>query len=127
MWIEAFGQYRKLKNSIHWTLGHVIELITKNYGYSLAERSKNSLEATIKTYRYITNNLSRHSSFADNCCDCLKVLNICSLQTIRKFNSNEKVAFPLKNYKKTKLIRSFFQNGNSSNLTDMKRDTSTFD
>ena len=93
MWIEAFGQYRKLKNSIHWTLGHVIELITKNYGYSLAE---NSLEATIKTYRYITNNLSRHSPFADNCCDCLKALNICFFAKYPKIQSMRKSRFSFK-------------------------------
>ena len=110
------------------TLGHVIELITKNFGYSLAERSKNSLEATIKTYKYVTNHLSRYSSFANNnCSDCLKVLNICSLQTIRMFHSKEKIAFPLKNDEETILIKSFFQNGCSSNLIDMKWDTSTFD
>ena len=53
-WITAFGKYRKLKSSIHWSLGHVIELLRKNHGYNLAERSENSLEATICHYRYFT-------------------------------------------------------------------------
>ena len=95
---NTFGKYRKLKSSIHWTLGHVIQFISMNSGYSLAEMSENSVEATIKSYRYITNHLSRNCSFAANCSDCLKVLNICSLQSIRKFNFNskEKNDFPLK-------------------------------
>ena len=52
-WIKTFGKYRKLKSSIHWTLGHVIQFIYMNSGYSLAEMSENSVEAIIKSYRYI--------------------------------------------------------------------------
>ena len=52
-WIKTFGKYRKLKSSIHWTLGHVIQFISMNSGYSLAEMSENSVEAIIKSYRYI--------------------------------------------------------------------------
>ena len=52
-WIKTFGNYRKLKSSIHWTLGHVIQFISMNSGYSLDEMSENSVEATIKSYRYI--------------------------------------------------------------------------
>ena len=58
--------------------------------------------------RYITNDISRYSTFADNCCDCLKILNICSLQSIKKFNSKEKIEFPLKDDEESNLIRSFF-------------------
>ena len=43
---------------------------------SVAERSENSLEAIICTYRYLTNHMSRKCSFVDNCTDCLKILNI---------------------------------------------------
>ena len=126
-WISAFGQYRKIKSSIHWSLGHIIELLCKNNCQSLAEKSGNSLEAAIKNYRYITSHCARHSSFAENCADCLKVLNILSLQRVRKFNLREKTEFPLKDNEESKLIRSFFQNGNSENLIDMKWDTSSFE
>ena len=50
----------------------------------------------------------------------------CSSQKLRKFNSKEKIDFPLKDNKESVLIRSFFKNGNSSNLIDMKWDTSTY-
>ena len=107
-------------------MGHIIELLCKNNSYSLAEKSENSLEATIKMYRYITSHCARHSSFAENCDDCLKILNILSLQSIRKFNLGEKTEFPLKDDEESRLIRSFFQNGESGNLNDMKWDTSSF-
>ena len=51
------AKHRTLKNSLHWMLGHVADLIGMNNGYSLAEVSENSLEASIKRYRYITQNL----------------------------------------------------------------------
>ena len=60
LWINPFGNYRKLKSSIHWSLGHIIQLLCINDSYSLAEKSENSLEATIKMYRYITTHSSRH-------------------------------------------------------------------
>ena len=102
-------------------------LFSSGVKFQKASKSNDiSLEATIKIYRYITNHLSRHSSFDDNCFGCLKVLNICSLQSIKKFNSKEKIEFPLKDDEESNLMRSFFQNGNSSNLVDMKWDTSTF-
>ena len=41
-WINAFGKFRKLKSSIHWSLGHIIELLCKSDSYSLAEKSENS-------------------------------------------------------------------------------------
>ena len=124
--INAFGSYRKVKSSIHWSLGHIIELLILNRGYSLAEKSENSLEATIKAYRYITKHMARNSSFAENSNDCLKVLNVLSLQSIRKFNSTEKVE-KVKDQFESDLIKSFFQNGNTSSLIDMKWDTSSFE
>ena len=70
--------------------------------------------------------MARNSSFAENSNDCLKVLNILSLQSIRKFNSTEKVE-KVKDQFKSDLIKSFFQNGNTSSLIDMKWDTSSFE
>ena len=43
------------------------------------------------------------------------------------FKPNETTHFPLKYDEESVLIRSFFKNGNSSNLIDLKWDTSTFD
>ena len=91
----------------------------------MAGRSENSLEATIKAYRFFTSHMAIHSSFAENSSDCLKVLNILSLQSIRKFNT-EKTKI-LKDDEESKLIRSFFQNGDSSTLIDIKLNTSSFD
>ena len=48
-WIQAFGKYRKLKSSIHWSLAHIIQMLCLNQGYSLAEKSENSSEATVHT------------------------------------------------------------------------------
>ena len=91
----------------------------------MAEKSENSLEATIKAYRYITSHMAIHSSFAENSSDCLKVLNILSLQSIRKFNIAEKKI--LKDDEESKLIKSFFQDGDSSTLLDIKWKLSSFD
>ena len=77
-WIKSFGKWRSLKPSIHWTLGHLSQLIALNNGFSLAECSENSIEATIKKYRYLTKHLSRQTSFKDNTDDCLKVLDLLS-------------------------------------------------
>ena len=60
-------------------------------------------------YRYITSHCARHSSFAENCSDCLKVLNILFLHSIRKFNKREKIDFPLKDDDESKLISCFFK------------------
>ena len=51
--------------------------------------------------------MARNSSFAENSNDCLKVLNILSLQSIRKFNSTEKVE-KVKDQFESDLIKSFF-------------------
>ena len=43
------------------------------------------------------------------------------------FKPNEMTHFPLKYDEESVLIRSYFKNGNSSNLIDLKWDASTFD
>ena len=70
--------------------------------------------------------MARNSSFAENSTDCLKVLNILSLQSIRKFKPTEKVEKG-KDENESNLIKSFFQNGNASNLVDVKWNTSSFE
>ena len=45
--IDSFGHLQHIKNSCHWTLAHVGELLRMNKGYSLAEFSENSLEVNI--------------------------------------------------------------------------------
>ena len=55
-------------------------------------------------YRYITS-CARHSSFSANCDGCLKVLNISTLQSIRKFNLKEKNECPLKDDDESKLTK----------------------
>ena len=50
-WINQFGKFVHLNSSIHWTMGHMAELIAKNQGYTLAEYSENSFENWILHYR----------------------------------------------------------------------------
>ena len=50
-WRNNFKKFVHIKNSIHWTMAHVSELITGNEGYTLAEVSENSFENWIKAYR----------------------------------------------------------------------------
>ena len=63
----------------------------------------------------------------DNTSDCLKVLNILSLQSIRKFNRAEKTNILMTNDEKSNLIKSFFVNENSSTLTERKWDAPVFE
>ena len=83
---QKFSNFSQLNH-----IGKRIVYIVINLAIGLAERSANSLEAKIKTYWYINKHMARNSSFAENSTDCLKVLNILSLQSIRKFNPTEKV------------------------------------
>ena len=53
-WIQAFKRFVHIKSSLHWTLGHVAQLIAGNDGYTMAEVSENSYEKWIKPYRYNT-------------------------------------------------------------------------
>ena len=89
-WIKSFGKWRTLKSSIHWTLAHLCQLIALNNGFSLAEYSENSIEATIKKYIYLTRHLSRQTSFEDNTDDCLKMLHLLSKHEIRAHNKKSK-------------------------------------
>ena len=66
------------------------QLIALNNGFSLAEYSENSIEATIKKYRYLTRHLSRQTSFEDNTDDCLKMLHLLSKHEIRAHNKKSK-------------------------------------
>ena len=109
--IDAFGHLQHVKNSCHWTLAHVGELLRMNKGYSLAEFSENSLEATIKRYRYITQNLSRNTSFVQNCEDSLRVLFVQSLYRIRQHAKKlPKTDREVKNDPESMKMRSFFKN-----------------
>ena len=83
---QKFSNFSQLNH-----IGKRIVYIVINLAIGLAERSANSLEAKIKTYRYINKHMATNLSFAENSTDCLKVLNILSLQSIRKFNPTEKV------------------------------------
>ena len=42
-WLHSFKKFVHIKSSLHWTLGHVAELIAKNDGYTLAEVSENTV------------------------------------------------------------------------------------
>ena len=70
-WKKNFPFY-KVKESIHWTLGHLAELISLNDDYSLAESSEGSLECSHKNYRRIEATLALQTSFLDNCTTSLK-------------------------------------------------------
>ena len=110
-WVQAFGEYRLLKSSLHWTLAHLADLIGMNHGYSLAEVSENSLEASIKRYRYITQNLARQTSFQDNTEDCLKVMFLLSSFKLRQFARRDPSEHEVKDNDDALLIESFFVNG----------------
>ena len=110
-WAQAFGKFRTMKNSLHWMLGHVADLIGMNNGYSLAEVSENSLEASIKRYRYITQNLSRQTNFQDNSIDCLKVMFILSSWRLRQFVKRDPSQHDLKDDEDSAIIECFFVNG----------------
>ena len=69
----------------------------------------------------------RKCSFVDNTSDWLKVLNILSLQSIRKFNRAEKTNILVTDDEESNLIKSFFENENSSTLTERKWDAPVFE
>ena len=71
--------------------------------------------------------MARKTCFVDNCSDCLKILNLLSLHSIRKHNRVEKTNNLMNDEEESKLIRSFFENGNSSLLSEMKWNAPTFD
>ena len=106
-WTESFKHLRRIKSSLHWSLAHLGELLAKNEGFSLAEVSENSFEAFIKEYRFITSNMARPSSFAENSADCLKVLYILSSSQIRAYDEPTKKTERSFN-EEAALIASFF-------------------
>ena len=65
--IVEFGRFVNIKNSLHWTLSHIAELICKNGSYTLA-----SFENWILYYCITTHHLARKTSIDDNHTDCLK-------------------------------------------------------
>ena len=89
-WIDNFKKFVHIKNSLHWTLGHVAELIAKNQGYTLAEISENSMENWIKHYRDATEHHARNTSMSDNDIDCLRVMWLHTRQDIRQFDQQPK-------------------------------------
>ena len=104
--INEFCKFVNVKNSLHWTLSHIAELICKNSSYTLADFSENSFINWILHYRRCTDYLARKTSIDDNHSDCLKVLYIASRHNIRQ---NSK--FAKKKDKKsyiTQTIDSFF-------------------
>ena len=66
-----------IKSSLHWTLGHVAQLIAKN-----------SFENWIKAYRDTTENHARQTSMEDNNCDSLRAMWLHTRQDIRQFDKH---------------------------------------
>ena len=120
-WVKSFGKVRTMKESLHWSLAHLQELIAKNEGYSMAEYTENSVEALIKRYRFVTNNLARQTSFVDNCQDSLKVLFLQSLHQIRKHENKLKKSNKPKENSESEMINSFFVGEKSYSATGWKR------
>ena len=89
-WSKKFGKFIHFKSSLHWTLAHVSTLIALYNGYTLAEYSENSIEKSIKPYRYVSENNARQTSFQENNIDCLKLMYLQSRQDIRQFENSKK-------------------------------------
>ena len=79
-----------IKSSLHWTLGHVAQLIAGNDGYTMAGVSENSFEKWIKSYRYITVHNARQTSMMDNNTDSLRAMFLQSRQDIRQLDKTKK-------------------------------------
>ena len=82
-------RFAKIKESIHWTLGHIAELVSLNDDYSLAESNEASLEVSHKRARKSEAHLARHTSVKDNCEDCLKKGWLDSHPKVRAFNKKK--------------------------------------
>ena len=105
-WLYNFKKFVHIKSSLHWTLGHVAQLIAKNEGYTLAGVSENSFENWIKAYRDTTDNHARQTSIQDNNCDSLRAMWLHTRQDIRQFDKHSE-----KNQKDnylTQIIHDFF-------------------
>ena len=83
-WIKNFGKFVHIKSSLHWTMSHVAELITKNDGYTLADYTENTFENWIKSYRFTTDNQARQFGIKENNIDCLNTLYLASRQDVRR-------------------------------------------
>ena len=105
-WIKAFKRFVHIKSSLHWTLGHIAQLIAGNDGYTMAGVSENSFEKWSKSYRYITVNNAKQTSMQDNNTDCLRAMYLQSRQDIRQLDKAKK---PRESDDEiSKLIDSFF-------------------
>ena len=105
-WLHNFKKFAHMKSSLHWTLGHVAELIAKNEGYTLAEVSENSFEKWIKEYRDTTDNHARQTSIKDNNCDSLRAMWLHSRQDIRQLDKHSEKK--QKDNYLTQIIHDFF-------------------
>ena len=85
-WLDNFKKFVHIKNSLHWTLAHVAELIARNNGYTLAEYSENSFENWIKHYHDTTEHHARNTSMSDNDIDSLRAMWLHTRQDIRKLD-----------------------------------------
>ena len=84
-WINQFGKFVHIKSSLHWTMGHIAQLIANNEAYTLAEYSENSFENWILHYRYATQNQARQTSMSDNNTDCLRAMYLPTRHEIRQY------------------------------------------
>ena len=85
-WINQFRKFVHIKSSLHWTMGHIAELIAKNEAYTLAEYSENSFENWILHYRYATVHLARQTSMPDNNTDSLRAMYAPTRHEIRQYH-----------------------------------------
>ena len=108
-WQHSFKKFVHIKSSLHWTLGHVGELIAKNGGYTLAEYSENSFENWIKAYRDTTDHHARQTSMQDNDVDSLRAMWVHSRQDIRQFDKHSKKSQVDEDDLITKTIHGFFE------------------
>ena len=104
-WLYNFKKFVHIKSSLHWTLGHVAELIAKNEGYTLAGVSENSFENWIKAYRDTTENHARQTSMEDNNCDSLRAMWLHTRHDIRQFDKHPEKSH---NNPLTQTIHDFF-------------------
>ena len=88
-WKHAFP-YQKIKESIHWTMGHIGEVTEMNDGYGAGDISEGSLEVCHKNGRRISNTLARQTSFYDNCKDTMKRMWLDSHPVTRQYKPKSK-------------------------------------
>lgn len=116
-WVQAFKRFVHIKSSLHWTLGHVAQLIAGNDGYTMAEVSENPYEKWIIPYRYITVNNARQTSMQD----CLKAMYLQSRQDIRQLDKAKKPRDS--DDEISKLIDSFFLKSEDGKVWSFETET----